>query len=294
MIKHPQWILVVDHGYIRDWCRFEDGWNPVSVMGLTVGPISLKRAADKTQKGGAELYKRLSLRQREALEIDENYLQFLPYIVIIKRVEGRILFSNYTRTKLVGEARLSGKRSIGWGGHPDRDMMLWEGNGALNFKDSLNNCIVTEIGQECSFWGPAALGEDGSRKYDIGELSEDKGLLHHGFIYDRANDVGRKHLAVVQVLELPAHVEMASNEEELSFNGWATIDELKADLDKYEPWSNIIINAWMAGLMVPNDPKMVRPVSSGAPGVVSGGVEDNSIDELAKRLNTPFVGGPNQ
>lgn len=280
----PQWILAVDHGYVRDWARMEPGYNPASMVQFLHGPISLKRGGQTQVALG-----RMALRQRESLEDDENWLQILPYTVITKKTSNGREFAKYTRMKGGGEARLEGNTSLGWGGHPDRDMLMWNEDGGLNFRRSITSIIRTELSQECRFY---TYLSDGTTKqsisiYDMIDAEGDSllgdavSLLHYGFIYDRSNPVGRVHLAVVSVLEVPEEVFVESGEAELRFDAMLTAPELALDTSDWENWTKLIISAVKEGIWAPNDPKLKKPVD------YRPAEEVPPVDELARRIEEP-------
>lgn len=159
----------------------------------------------------------LSFQPRSLMETDPSFKQLIPYVLLQwTDPSGVVKLFTYTRGGGGGEARLHAKRSVGIGGHISRED-----------------------------------ASDGSDPYFTGmhrELSEEVQLdsayeeFRDGLIYDPSNDVGKVHLGVVHrfVLRDP-HVR--SNEPELAEGGFVSLEELLADFDRLETWSQLAIRA---------------------------------------------------
>ncbi len=159
----------------------------------------------------------LSFKPREAMETDPSYKQLIPYVLLEwTDGDGVIRLFAYTRGGGGGESRLHAKRSVGIGGH---------------------------ISQEDS--------ADGADPYTTGmqrELAEEVCLdsayteKREGLIYDPSNDVGKVHLGVVHrfILESP---DVSSNEADLAEGGFVTLDDLRAERDRLETWTQLAIDA---------------------------------------------------
>jgi len=165
-----------------------------------------------------------SYRPRAAVEEDPSFKQLIPYCVLAWRgPDGVRRFFAYTRGGGGGEARLRAKRSLGIGGH-----------------------ISTLDGAH----GDDASYEAGMRR----ELDEEVGIGGRwtarcvGLINDDATPVGSVHLGVVHVLDLE-RPEVTPREAELLDGAFSTLDELLADRDRFETWSQITLDAIRAGLL---------------------------------------------
>ncbi len=159
----------------------------------------------------------LSFQPRGAMETDPSYKQLIPYVLLEwTDEEGRVMLFTYTRGGGSGEARLHAKRSVGIGGHISEE-------DAAGGSDPYTTGMHREIAEEI--------------KLDSGYRETREGL-----IYDPSNEVGQVHLGVVHrfVLESP-HVE--SNEPDLAEGGFVDIEELKAQVDRLETWSQLAIRA---------------------------------------------------
>jgi len=159
----------------------------------------------------------LSFKPRSAMEIDPRFKQLIPYVLLEwTDSEGDTKLFTYTRGGGGGEKRLHAKRSVGIGGHiSDEDAA----NGTDPYATGMHREISEEIQLESSYR----------------ESTE-------GLLYDPSNDVGKVHLGVVHrfVLSTPS---VKSNEADLADGGFVSVDELKADLNQLETWSQIAIKA---------------------------------------------------
>ena len=63
-----------------------------------------------------------------------------------------------------------------------------------------------------------------------------------GLINDDETEVGRVHLGIVHICDVEAPL-VRSNEVEIEGNGFQPVSELLADLDGFETWSSICLQA---------------------------------------------------
>lgn len=159
----------------------------------------------------------LSFQPRSQMETDPSFKQLIPYVLLQwTDSHGVVKLFTYTRGGGGGESRLHAKRSVGIGGH-------------ISLEDA----------------------SDGSDPYFAGmrrELSEEV-MIHStyqevrdGLIYDPSNDVGKVHLGVVHrfILDAP---EVQSNESDLAEGGFISIEDLRADFERLETWSQLAIQS---------------------------------------------------
>jgi predicted NUDIX family phosphoesterase len=150
---------------------------------------------------------------RAAAETDPSLKQIIPYALIVS--QGRIL--RYRRGKGSGEQRLVAKGSIGIGGHMnDHD----EGLFALDEAAYLAG-VEREISEEIEIAPP---------------------LRHtiRGLINDDSTEVGRVHLGVVHVLEIPAPV-AKKREAAITQIEFLSPTELDAEREFLESWSQFCL-----------------------------------------------------
>jgi len=159
----------------------------------------------------------LSYRPRGAMELDPNFKQLIPYVVLqwTDPADGLARIFTYTRGG-GGESRLHAKRSIGVGGHISRE----DAGGA---DDPYTTGMRRELEEEVSIGSPY--------------IDQREGLL-----YDDSNEVGRVHLGVVHrfVLESPL---VSSNEAELAEGEFLTVEELRSQFERLETWSQLCLEA---------------------------------------------------
>jgi predicted NUDIX family phosphoesterase len=160
-----------------------------------------------------------SYRPRPSMEQDPSFKQLIPYVIFRYRGPDRqpLLFQ-YTRGKGQGESRLHAKRSIGIGGHISAD----------------------DAAQVSAY-------EEGMRR----ELEEEvvigtayRGRLV-GLINDDETDVGRVHLGVVHLLDVERPA-VEPRESDIIDAGFRPVEELLADLPRFETWSQICLKALFA------------------------------------------------
>lgn len=184
----------------------------------------------------------LVIRQRQGLEKDPSVLQILPYTMIgWVSAEGDVSVSTYYRKKGHGEERLEGNMSFGWGGHIEVIDFAWKDNGDLDLAQTILNNIAREKGEECIFTDT----RDGS-EVSIHAILDVSPLRPQGFIVDDRNDVGRHHLAVVNLIVLPNYITVAKREHEHLQGEVMSIAQIIADIDAFEPWSEIIVRSAVA------------------------------------------------
>jgi predicted NUDIX family phosphoesterase len=165
-----------------------------------------------------------SWRPRATVEEDPSFKQLIPYCVLAWRdADGRPHYFAYTRGGGQSEARLRAKRSVGIGGH------ISSTDGEHGDDTSYDAGMRRELAEEIAIGG--------------GWTSRCLGLIN-----DDSNPVGQVHLGIVHLLELE-RPEVASRESELVECGFAPLDDLLGDRDRFETWSQIALDALAAGLL---------------------------------------------
>jgi predicted NUDIX family phosphoesterase len=160
-----------------------------------------------------------SYRPRPEMENDPSFKQLIPY-VIFRHLDasGRTNLFQYTRGKGQGEARLHTKRSVGVGGHISAD----DATAASAYEEGMRRELAEEVVIDTPYT---------SRRV--------------GLINDDETDVGRVHLGVVHIfdVERPA---VRPREDEIIEAGFRPVEELLADLSRFETWSQICLKALFA------------------------------------------------
>ena len=132
---------------------------------------------------------------RKDLETDTNFMHPIPYTIVMH--EDRVAV--YRRSKKVGEQRLAGNVSIGFGGHvtcsPENRPMT-----STELLDMLVDCRARELEEE--------LGLEEGRDYMWSSFAdEDGGNPFTHTIIDFTNEVGRVHLGLLSIIELSSNLD---------------------------------------------------------------------------------------
>ena len=152
------------------------------------------------------------------MEENASFKQLIPYVIFRHRdAAGRDHVFQYTRGKGMGEDRLHSKRSIGVGGH-------------ISVHDRITEDAV-----------PYA---EGMRRELEEEVNIDTPYVDNcvGLINDDQTPVGRVHLGVVHLFEVERPA-VTPREDELVDAGFRPVEELLADLDRFESWSQYCLRA---------------------------------------------------
>ena len=163
--------------------------------------------------------KNTSYRPRSAMESDPSFKQLIPYVVFCHRdSQGQPTVFCYTRGTGQGEQRLHRKRSIGVGGH-----ISSEDISASNESHPYEEGLQRELNEE-------VLIETPYQSRCVGLINDDE------------TDVGKVHLGVVHLftVERPA---VRPRESEIMDAGFHAVAELNKNLDEFETWSSICLQA---------------------------------------------------
>ena len=161
----------------------------------------------------------VSYRPRDAMETDPSFKQLIPYVVFRHVGEdGQTRVFVYTRGKGQGERRLHAKRSIGVGGHISTLDVAADGS-----TDPYHEGLRRELAEEVAIDTP----------YEARSV---------GLINDDQTEVGRVHLGVVHVFDV-VEPRVTPRESDLLDAGFQNVESLLADLDGFETWSSICLQA---------------------------------------------------
>ena len=161
----------------------------------------------------------VSYRPRGEMEQDPSFKQLIPYMLFRHRsADGTVKLFQYTRGGGMGEARLHAKRSVGIGGH----ISTLDSEGSTTggaYRDGLERELAEEVVLETPY----------SEKL-VGMINDDE------------TPVGQVHLGVVHLfdVEQPA---VRPNETDILDAGFRPVEEILADLDGFETWSQIVVRA---------------------------------------------------
>lgn len=155
------------------------------------------------------ILKKHTFMDRPKAEVDPSFKQIIPYVLV--QHFGRFMLLQ--RTKLQGEQRLHGKKSLGVGGHINP--------GPLGrFNNIVEASLHRELDEEIEFYCPFGLDSIGT-------------------IYDDSNDVGKVHVGLVYLLTAESE-EFKPGEPDLMTVKWADLEELRAAFPEMENWSKIL------------------------------------------------------
>jgi predicted NUDIX family phosphoesterase len=229
MKKHPQFILAIDNTFFT--CRDE--------FGERINHYDFQRFLQDVQS-------HLVVREREHLEKNPAYRQLLPYAVIEQTdADGITRLSSYRRTSGVGESRLAGNVSIGYGGHIDLQDVYIDDKSVVGLQPTIFESMLRELTEEIT------LSREGVRlmEDEVHEVFKTHckfRLFDKNFILDNANEVGTVHVGLVFVFTLPPEFVIESREDELSTMPLLTPHELhQLDAPK-ENWTQLILDEMMA------------------------------------------------
>lgn len=225
-MKHPEFILAVKSALLQKM-RLRNGFNL----------IRLDHDLDLATS-------HLIIGQREALEQDTDFRQLLPYVVITQTDhEGTRRVFSYQRTKGVGENRLLGNHSIGFGGHIDFGDVIAEGEDSIiDLWSTVIGSALRELTEE--------LGLDEAFP-DVEFLGEMLMQGAWGTLVDDNNPVGQVHLGLAFHLELDPELTLNCQEDSLQMMPLARPGELLAAHHEgrivMENWSCMLLLALMRG-----------------------------------------------
>ena len=218
-MKHPQFILAVRSSMFADRPNVQFGEGKFYIEGIEPATVQ----------------SHLVLAQREHLDNssnspasykgDRSYRQVLPYTAFVlgdmMGLDTRVAV--YRRGGNVGEARLSGNVSIGYGGHIDLDDIVSK-NSVLDFLETIKQSTARELGEEVK------VSVDGEPII----MFRPEFL---GWMIDSSNDVGCLHAAYLQVVLLPEEAVVAPFEDELHPLESYTLRELLNSNLPLEVWT---------------------------------------------------------
>jgi predicted NUDIX family phosphoesterase len=157
-----------------------------------------------------------SYRPRGQMENDPSFKQLIPY-VIFRHTDhaGCFRLFQYTRGTGQGEERLHRKRSIGIGGHISSD--------DAGERNAYAEGMRRELAEEVSIDTPY-------REQCVGLINDDQ------------TEVGRVHLGIVHLFDVE-QPQVRPREAEILDAGFVPVEELVADLEGFETWSQICLQA---------------------------------------------------
>lgn len=227
-MKHSEHIAVFDSEIVERLGFIDSPVIPATVRELEI----LHNANDL-----------FSLRQRRDLDAKEKkekitgrFKQILPYVTLTN-LRGEFLV--YQRGSGIGESRLLGNYSIGFGGHVDITDMKYNHDGIVDIHESLVHSTIRELDEELIILD--GVGVQSERPFVSSFSHYKQKLAAYAFIDDNSNDVGKDHLALCLSFMLDGDQRILIAENELTLVGWKSIKELKS-MTGFESWSQLLID----------------------------------------------------
>lgn len=217
-MKYPQHIAAVTSDYVANHLNLREGFDAE-----TPYEQFLQTAPEH-----------LFLGQREAMEKNPAFRQLLPYTAFVHQIhseDGRVpdRITLYRRAKTVGEEKLYGKFSIGFGGHIDQNDIAASEESAILLDRTIDYSSNRELHEELMM-----LDEID----DIPPASMPRWL---GFINDNSDKVGQHHLGLARVICYSREYRALSHEPNQIIIGNFTVAELlNGDYD-FENWSRLLL-----------------------------------------------------
>lgn len=186
---------------------------------------SLGTDSDTTKTVLSNLADNYTTMRRGDAEEDKDFKQPIPYALI---TVGDKVFRTIRLPK-AGEAKLHGKGSIGLGGHMNTV------EGAKDFNEVLYANLIRELEEEIQV-------KDHNGEV-ITDLQEHLNIKPLGLI-NNEDEVGQYHICVLYRIELPSNFDVSVNPNEVDQlkGDMLSVDELKAEYDNLEAWSQISVD----------------------------------------------------
>lgn len=183
-----------------------------------------------------ETARSLVLMPRSMLEPDVGYRQFLPYMLVRQYdIHGDTRFLVYRRTPKVGESRLSGKVSFGFGGHVDATSVVFRQDSTIDLAETLMQSAERERDEELKIKGEP---RDYVGLYEFP-------IVHANIFLTLMHDVHRVHVGLVMIMDIPEGVELECAEPELETLGMMTLEEMRGHQHVMEDWSRHLLQYFM-------------------------------------------------
>jgi len=161
----------------------------------------------------------LEYRPRGEMEQDPSFKQLIPY-VLFRHVDpqGAVHVFQYTRGGGQGESRLHTKSSVGIGGHISTEDAE-TGSAQDVYRVGMQRELSEEVAIETPFTDQCV-----------------------GLINDDETPVGQVHLGIVHLYEVE-RPDVHPREEDILNAGFSPLDEILPELERFESWSQIVLQA---------------------------------------------------
>lgn len=218
--KHQQFILAMDAAYfVERPADFPSSYSPLDSAVFV-----------------SQVVPRLVIKQRAPLEKDPTYRQLTPYLVFCRvEADGTRKYAAYRRGEGVGESRLHGDVSVGFGGHIDMaDVAFDPVASTIDLPTTITSAAARELFEEVEFFDQAGQKLEWQPGVHLDEFV--------ACILDDSNDVGQVHLGLVAVKQVKPDIHrVQTRETELETLGFFTAQELLASGWPLENWTRLFL-----------------------------------------------------
>lgn len=236
MAKHyPQFILAMQADAFKNYEVSEDVPGLVTEIDrdefLTThqGLLAIRQRQHLDHSGGYGQAQAEYQERSNPWQGDRGYRQLLSYRVLGWKTADGIKLSAYRRGGGGGEARLSGKISVGYGGHIDLADVVHV-NSVIDLKKTVDLGCARELDEEVEIF------DEDDEMITAAQLSDPELL---GLILDNSDDVGHLHAGLLEIQWLEEGDRVKANVEDgLEDLEVFTLEEL-LESDQTESWSRI-------------------------------------------------------
>ena len=187
----------------------------------------------------------VTYRRRSEMEEDPSFKQLIPYMLFrYQRPDGSVELFQYTRGSGQGEARLHAKRSVGIGGHISTVDAGTGGNAGPGDARVGGTPQSEGASDTSSLHREDSVYREGLERELAEEVVLETGFTEKcvGLINDDQTPVGKVHLGVVHLLDVQ-EPKVRPNESEILDAGFLAVDQIMAELQQFETWSQIVVRA---------------------------------------------------
>ena len=186
-------------------------------VGINLGTTGIQKGdIGSIDKDFVSYMERSIVDGEETISIGQEF----PHVIVYASVSSEGKYLTYARKGT--EERLHGKRSLGFGGHVDPEDEILTDSIAATLINSAERELIEELGLE-----------------DI-QLSPD---MLNTAIVDVRDEVGTVHVGVYIHLELKPFQKLDIDKTEIRDPIWMTKEELLAQVDNFEGWSELVIKS---------------------------------------------------
>lgn len=160
-----------------------------------------------------------------SLEGNSELKQLIPYVVVRRNHD----YFAYVRLEGGGESRLSGKLSIGIGGHMN-DIKIHDEAAQREHSVSFTTLLQKNTERE--------LEEELAYTFNM----KDCVTTRIGIINDEKDAVGSEHIGILILIQIPPNADVSVREVESLEGRWMKLDEINNYDGPIEPWTKLALD----------------------------------------------------